>query len=52
MICSAPLLQKLNDDMDDYWKTAPKKGAAAADEPVAAAAPEAKEPEAEEAAAE
>ncbi len=54
----AAVLQKLNDDMDDYWKTAPKKGekaaeaagaGGAADEAAEAAAPEAA---AEEAAAE
>lgn len=58
-LCAAapPLLclQKLNDDMDDYWKTAPKKGEKAAEgAPAADAAGEAAAPEAaaEEAAAE
>ncbi len=33
--------QKLNDDLDDYWKTAPKKGDAPAAAAAAEAAPEA-----------
>jgi hypothetical protein len=48
--CFCPLLhppQKLNDDMDDYWKTAPKKG----DAPAAAAPAAAPEAAAEEEAA-
>ena len=56
LLC-VPFKQKLTDDMDDYWKSAPKKGEAKAAEepaePAEAAAEEAPEAAAEgEAAAE
>ena len=47
-----PSKQKLTDDMDDYWKAAPKKGEAKAAEEPAEAAAEAPEAAAEEEAAE